>query len=79
MLNSVDLQFYMVNEDRRGLKILCWWDKIDCYNVLHRHLMVSRGYEIIVYINIGVIKGLFELSHEVNDGTDGGWKWYVKV
>lgn len=34
--------------------------------------MVSRGYEIIVYINIGVIKGFFELSHEVNDGTDGG-------
>ena len=75
MLNSVDLQFYIVNEDRGGLKVLCWWDKIDCYNVL----MVSRGYEIIVYINIGVIKGLFELSHEVNDGTNGGWKWYVKV
>ena len=79
MLNSVDLQFYMVNEDRGGLKVLCWWDKIDCYNVLHRHVMVSRGYEIIVYINIGVIKGLFELSHEVNDGTNGGWKLYVKV
>ena len=75
MLNSVDLQFYMVNEDRRGLKVLCWWDKIDCYNVL----MVSRGYEIIVYINIGVIKGFLELLHEVNDGTNGGWKWYVKV
>ena len=72
MLNSVDLQFYMVNEDRRGLKVLCWWDKIDCYNVL----MVSRGYESIVYINIGVIKGFLELLHEVNDG---GWKWYVKV
>ena len=76
MLNSVDLQFYIVNEDRGGLKVLCWWDKIDCYNVLHRHLMVSRGYEIIVYINIGVIKGFLELLHEVNDG---GWKWYVKV
>ena len=72
MLNSVDLQFYMVNEDRRGLKVLCWWDKIDCYNVL----MVSRGYEIIVCINIGVIKGFLELLHEVNDG---GWKCYVKV
>ena len=72
MLNSVDLQSYMVNEDRRGLKVLCWWDKIDCYNVL----MVSRGYEIIVYINIGVIKGFLELLHEVNDG---GWKCYVKV
>ena len=34
--------------------------------------MVSRGYEIIVYINIGVIKGFLELSHKVNDGTDGG-------
>ena len=34
--------------------------------------MVSRDYEIIVYINIGVIKGFFELSHKVNDGTDGG-------
>ena len=79
MLNSVDLQPYMVNEDRRGLKVLCWWDKIDCYNVLHRHLMVSRGYEIIVYINIGGIKGFFELLHEVDSGTDGGWKWYVKV
>lgn len=30
--------------------------------------MVSRGYEIIVYINIGVIKGFLELLHEVNDG-----------
>ena len=30
--------------------------------------MVSRGYKIIVYINIRVIKGFFELSHEVNDG-----------
>ena len=79
MLNSMDLQFYMINEDWRGLRLFCWRDKIDCYNVLHRHFMVSRGYEIIVYINIGVIKGLFELSHEVNDGTDGGWKWYVKV
>ena len=79
MLNSVDLQSYMVNEDRRGLKVLCWWDKIDCYNVLHSHFMVSRCYEIIVYINIGVIKSLFELPHEVNDGANGGWKWYVKV
>ena len=41
--------------------------------------MVSRGREIIVYINIGVIKGLFELSHEVNDGKNSGWKGYVKV
>ena len=76
MLNSVDLQFYMVNEDWRGLKEFCWRDKIDCYNVLRRHFMVSRGYEIIVYINIGVIKGFLELLHEVNDG---GLKWYVKV
>ena len=76
MLNSVDLQSYMVNEDRRGLKVLCWWDKIDCYKVLHRHMMMSRGYEIIVYINIGVIDGFLELLHEVNVG---GWKWYVKV
>ena len=41
--------------------------------------MVSRGYEIIVYINIGVIKGFFELLHEVNNVTDSGSKWYVKV
>ena len=79
MLISVDLQFYMINGDWRGLKLFCWRDKIDCYNVLHGHFMMSRGYEIIVYINIGVIKGFIELSHEVNDGTDGGWKWYLKV
>ena len=34
--------------------------------------MVSRGYEIIVYINIGGIKGFFELLHELNNGTDVG-------
>ena len=41
--------------------------------------MVSRGYEIIVYLNIEVIKGFFELLHEVNDGPISGGKWYVKV
>ena len=41
--------------------------------------MVSRGYEIIAYINIGVIKGFLKLLHEVNNLIAGGLKWYVKV
>jgi len=76
MFNSMDLQFYMINEDLRGLKLLCWWADTDCYDVLHRHLMVSRDYELIVYKIIWVGKKKKILSkfwHEVYDVLKDSW------
>ena len=36
--------------------ILYWWNYIECYDVLHRHLIVNRGYELIVYKLMAVTK-----------------------
>ena len=49
MLNGVDLKFYIINEDLRRSKLLCWWDDTNCYDVLQRHLMVSRGYALMTF------------------------------
>lgn len=48
MLNGEDLQFYMINEHLREFKILKWWNYIECYDMLLRHLMASRVYEHIL-------------------------------
>ena len=50
----------MSYEDSMGLKLLFYWDDIVCYDVLYKHLIVTRGYELIVYIVIGVTNRVFE-------------------
>lgn len=64
MLNNVSLQFYMSNEDSRGLKLVFFYGTIDTnyYDVLRRHLILSRGYELIEYRSIGVTKNFLSFG-----------------
>ena len=57
----------------RELKLLCWWDYTDYYELLHRHVMVNRGYVLIVYRINEVTKYFPKLSHKVDDGSNGSW------
>ena len=47
---------------------------IECYDVIHRYLMVNRGYELIVCTIFWVIKNFPKCWHEVCDDL----KWYLK-
>lgn len=61
-----------------GLKLLCWWDDVDCYDVLHRNLMVSRDYELIIYKIIEVTKSFLSVDIRYMmvwiDSWNGMWK-----
>ena len=37
----VDLMFYMINKDLKGLKLLYLWDNIDCYDVLRAYNILN--------------------------------------
>lgn len=53
MFNHMDLQTYMINDVFEGIETV-FMDYTNRYDVLHRHFLVSRGYELIVYKIIGV-------------------------
>ena len=57
-----------------GLKLLCWWNYVDCYNVLHRNLMVSRDYELIIYRIIGVTNSFLSVDMRYMMVWIGSWK-----
>ena len=51
------------------------FDNINCYDVSHRYLMVSRNLELMLYRIVGVTKNFFEFWHE-----RGTWwyEWYLR-
>ncbi|KAG5582471.1 hypothetical protein H5410_053098 [Solanum commersonii] len=55
-------------------KILCGYVELDCSNY-DRLLMVSRGYEFIVYRIIGVTRDFFEFWHELSVILRKGWTY----
>ena len=66
----MDLHFYMVNENFEEIETTFLME-LRGRDVLHRHLIVSRGYEIILNKIIRVTKDFCNFWHEIHVGMHG--------
>ena len=61
--DNIELQLYGGIEYFEEIETTIFYN-INCYDVSHRHLMVSRDFVLILYKIIGITKNFFEFWHE---------------